>query len=123
MNKAIIGLGSNVNGGLLLLKKSCMEIAAMAVSARFSSCYETVPVSSIPQPNYQNCVGIIETEWDYDRLYQHFKAMEKAAGRFPQSKLSGEVPLDIDIVVWNDEVKRPRYMVQDYMQIGLLELK
>ena len=49
--------------------------------------------------------------------------MEKAAGRFPQSKLSGEVPLDIDIVVWNDEVKRPRDMVQDYMQIGLLELK
>lgn len=79
-------------------------------------------MSSIPQPNYQNCVGIIETEWDYDRLYQHFKAMEKALVVF-LNKTFREVPLDIDIVVWNDEVKRPRDMVQDYMQIGLLELK
>ncbi|MCP9612472.1 2-amino-4-hydroxy-6-hydroxymethyldihydropteridine diphosphokinase [Coprobacter tertius] len=123
INRAIIGLASNIKGGMLLVKKSCQEIKAITVSAKFSSCYETVPVSSIPQPNYHNCVGIIETEWDFDHLRERFKEMEKAAGRHPDSKRQGEIPLDIDIVVWNDEVVKPRDMLQDYMQIGLLELK
>ncbi|WP_455497833.1 2-amino-4-hydroxy-6-hydroxymethyldihydropteridine diphosphokinase [Coprobacter sp.] len=122
MNKAIIGLGSNVPGGRLLIKKSCVEIREFVSSARFSSCYETVPVSSVPQPNYQNCVGIVEAELEYEELFRIFKEMEKASGRTPGGKKIGVVPLDIDIVMWNDEVKKPRDMMQDYMQIGLMEL-
>ena len=123
MNRAVIGLGSNVKNALALLDACCREIASVAVSVRFSPCYETPAVGAVPSPDYCNCVGIVETEWDYDQLYRCFKDMEKAAGRTPEQKLRGEVPLDIDIVVWNDEVKRPRDMEQDYMQIGLARLK
>lgn len=122
MNKAIVGLGSNVPGGRLLIKKSCVEICEFVSSAKFSSCYETVPVSSVPQPNYQNCVGIVETELEYEELFRIFKEMEKASGRTPGGKKIGVVPLDIDIAMWNDEIKKPRDMMQDYMQIGLMEL-
>lgn len=105
-----------------MVKKSCVEIRELVVSANFSTCYETVPVSSMLQPNYQNCVGIVETELEYEDLYHTFKEMEKAAGRTPGGKKNGIVPLDIDIAMWNDEVKKPRDMMQDYMQIGLMEL-
>ncbi|MCH5328504.1 MAG: 2-amino-4-hydroxy-6-hydroxymethyldihydropteridine diphosphokinase [Coprobacter sp.] len=123
MNRVVIGLGSNVGNALALLEACCKDIASIAVSARFSACYETAAVGTVPAPDYCNCVGIVETDWDYDRLYRCFKEMEKAAGRTPESKHRGEVPLDIDIVVWNDEVKRPRDMEQEYMQIGLNRLK
>ena len=122
MNRAIVCLGSNVPGGKLLVKKSCVEIRGLVSSAKFSSCYETVPVSSIPQPNYHNCVGVLETELEFEDLFRIFKEMEKAAGRTPGGKKVGIVPLDIDIAMWNDEIKKPRDMMQVYMQIGLMEL-
>ena len=69
MNRAIVCLGSNVHGGKLLVKKSCVEIRGLVSSAKFSSCYETVPVSSIPQPNYHNCVGVLETELEFEDYF------------------------------------------------------
>lgn len=77
MNRAIVCLGSNVPGGKLLVKKSCVEIRGLVSSAKFSSCYETVPVSSIPQPNYHNCVGVLETELEFEDLFRIFKEMER----------------------------------------------
>ena len=88
------------------MKKSCVEIRGLVSSAKFSSCYETVPVSSM----------------EFEDLFRIFKEMEKAAGRTPGGKKVGIVPLDIDIAMWNDEIKKPRDMMQDYMQIGLMEL-
>ena len=116
-------MGSNVKDGLSLLEECCKNVAAVTASSRFSTCYRTSPVGSMPSPDYHNCVGIVETEWDYDRLHDAFKALEKAAGRTPESKCRGEVPLDIDIVVWNGEVKRPRDMEQAYIRIGLSQLE
>ena len=45
--------------------------------------------------------------------------MEAEYGRVHDGSPAALVPLDIDIVVWNGEVLRPRDMQQEYMRIGL----
>ena len=39
------------------------------------------------------------------------------------ASVSGKIPLDIDIVVWNGEIIRPQDWKQDYFQTGLKELE
>lgn len=57
------------------------------------------------------------------RIYFVFlRKWRRLPGRTPGGKKVGIVPLDIDIAMWNDEIKKPRDMMQDYMQIGLMEL-
>ena len=47
------------------------------------------------------------------------KEIETQQGRTSLSKQTGIIPIDIDIVVWNDEVMRPRDLQHEYMQKGL----
>lgn len=122
MNHVIIGVGSNLPDSRRIVEMCCEVIRSIAASSRFSSCYETVPVSTIRQANYHNCVGIIDTDKSYEELRTIFKAMEVQAGRTKDDKLRGVVALDVDIVKWNDEVISARDMMQDYMQIGLKQL-
>lgn len=122
MNRAVIGIGSNLPDSEKIVLECCKKIREIVEESEFSSCYETVPVSTIPQPNYHNCVGVVETPKEYEAIRAVFKAMEVEAGRTKSDKQRGVVVLDIDIVKWNDEVVSPRDFLQDYVQIGLRQL-
>lgn len=122
MNRAVIGIGSNLPDSEKIVLECCRKIREIVEESEFSSCYETVPVSTIPQPNYHNCVGVIETRKAFEDIRSIFKGMETEAGRTKTDKQRGVVVLDIDIVKWNDEVVSPRDYLQDYVQIGLRQL-
>lgn len=123
MNRAVIGIGSNLPDSEKIVLECCKKIREIVEDSEFSTCYETVPVSTIPQPNYHNCVGIITTPKAFDEIRAIFKSMEAEAGRTKSDKQRGVVILDIDIVKWNDEVVvSPRDFLQDYVQIGLRQL-
>ena len=122
MNQAIIGLASNRTDGNILLQQAIEILTHTSVSVKFSTCYSTAPVGTHSKNDYWNCVGIVESELDFEKLKQHYKEMEKDAGRQPDSKQTGDVPLDIDIVVWNEKIIRPRDYEQDYFQKGLIQL-
>ena len=122
MTRAVIGIGSNLPDSEKIVLECCKKIREIVEDSEFSTCYETVPVSTIPQPNYHNCVGIITTPKAFDEIRAIFKSMEAEAGRTKSDKQRGVVILDIDIVKWNDEVVSPRDFLQDYVQIGLRQL-
>ena len=122
MNRAVIGIGSNLPDSEKIVLECCKKIREIVEDSEFSTCYETVPVSTISQPNYHNCVGIITTPKAFDEIRAIFKSMEAEAGRTKSDKQRGVVILDIDIVKWNDEVVSPRDFLQDYVQIGLRQL-
>ena len=48
--------------------------------------------------------------------------MEREVGRLPEHKAEGKVIIDIDIVVWNNEVIKPTDLTRTYMTIGMEEL-
>ena len=122
MNRAVIGIGSNLPDSEKIVLECCKKIREIVEDSEFSTCYETVPVSTIPQPNYHNCVGIITTPKAFDEIRAIFKSMEAEAGRTKSDKQRGVVILDIDIVKWNDEVVSPRDFLQEYVHIGLRQL-
>ena len=122
MNKAIVGIGSNVVEACVRVEECCKLLTSMAEEAKFSSVYETEAVGSLPQPNYHNCVGVISTTRPFEEMKQLLKDMEREAGRLPEHKAEGKVIIDIDIVVWNGEVIKPTDLTRTYMTIGMEEL-
>ena len=68
------------------------------------------------ESGYYNVVAQLVSEPAYDELRCRFKSMEAEAGRRPDSKSTGVIPLDIDIVIFNGEVVRPHDFRQNYFQ-------
>ncbi|MBO5720861.1 MAG: 2-amino-4-hydroxy-6-hydroxymethyldihydropteridine diphosphokinase [Bacteroidales bacterium] len=122
MNKAIIGIGSNLEDAKQRVEECCKDVLSMVDEAKFSSIYETEAVGSIPQPNYYNCVGVLATSQTFEELKQKLKDYERLAGRLPEHKSEGKVIIDIDIVVWNTDVIKPTDLSRSYMTIGMDEL-
>ena len=60
-------------------------------------------------------VGCINCSQDMEELGALMKRWEREAGRIAHSK---SVPLDIDIVVFDGQVVRPRDFAQEYFKIG-----
>ncbi len=123
MNIALISLASNTPDKQSQMRKAFEELREMGIIAEASSIYETAPWGNPNQKNYLNAVAQINTTIGYDELNDTLKKQEKAHGRTPDSKRTGEIPLDIDIVVWNGEILRPKDYNRDYFKIGLEELK
>lgn len=123
MNTALISLASNSPDKREQMEQAFAELRAMGIVARSSSIYEMAPYGNPRHPNYLNAVACIRTAAEYPVLYDTLKEMERAHGRTPQSKLSGEIPLDIDIVVWNGETLRPQDYERDYFKTGLHEIQ
>lgn len=121
-NRAIIGIGSNSGKKSENVIRAIAEIRKQIHIVKHSSCYETEAVGKQRQEPYCNCVAIIETVKEYDELKQLFKKIECASGRTPKSKTDGIIPLDIDIVSWNDEIIKAADMEQEYMKKGLKEI-
>lgn len=122
MNKAIVGIGSNVVDARVRVEQCCKLLTSMVEEAKFSFVYETEAVGTLPQPNYHNCVGVISTTRPFEEMKQALKDMEREAGRLPEHKAEGKVIIDIDIVVWNNEVIKPTDLTRTYMTIGMEEL-
>ncbi len=81
--------------------------------------YETPAEGSIKTMPYANALLEIDCDIAYETLRTTFKQWEVDAGRTPSCKLQGIVPLDIDIIKWNDTLLKERDMQYEYMQRGL----
>lgn len=123
MNTALISLASNTPDKQGQMEQAFAELQAMGIITDSSSIYETAPYGNPHHPNYLNAVARICTPVEYPELYDTLKTLEQAHGRTPQSKQRGEIPLDIDIVVWNDETLRPQDYTREYFQTGLKEIQ
>ena len=123
MNTALISLASNSPDKREQMEKAFAELQAMGIVDKSSSIYETAPCGNPHHPNYLNAVARIHTPVEYQTLHDSLKEMEQNHGRTPLSKQTGEIPLDIDIVVWNGKTLRPQDFDRDYFKIGLQEIQ
>ena len=122
MNNLLISLGSNLKDGKTILENAIKRIFEISEKASFSSIYETEPVGVHKSNNYFNCVGQISSCKDFDELKSIYKDLEKQFGRDSNSKETGLVALDIDIIIWNNDVVRAHDLSMNYVKKGLNEL-
>lgn len=115
MNTAVISLGGNTAQKELIVPAALRRLGVDVLEA--TDPYVD-PDDNQPSAPYLNILAIIETPLDYDTLRMRFKGLEREAGRTPGSKSAGLVPLDIDIVVFNGEIKRPLDFNRPYFSHG-----
>lgn len=123
MRWAIISIGSNVPDKEKRVSGMCGELKHIFPACEVSAVYTTPAVGRCAgMPDYCNAVARIATTDDYDALKAFFKQKEVEHGRSHDANVPSLVPLDIDIVVWEGKVLRPRDMEQEYMRVGLRQL-
>lgn len=113
----ILCLGSNTPDKARLIVNAQRRLNDICVTLRDSGVYEAPDESGLGQP-YVNVVLEVVCDLDPDRLRQWLKALENDFGRTQQSKPTGIMPLDADIIIC-DSVVLDRYQYnRDYFRKG-----
>lgn len=122
MNIVVLSLGCNSSDCQNRMRLCVEWLNTVFCDFKVSQIYET-PAINGKDGNYLNAVAACCTDMNYDTTYQLMKEYEINSGRTIESKKNGEIPIDIDIVIWNDEILREKDFKQSYFQIGWSMLK
>ena len=119
MNRAVIGVGSNIEPEIHL-PKARERLAERHVIVAESPLVETSPVGCLHQPDFTNGALLLETRVDRQRLKADLKAIELMLGRLPGKHRYGPRTIDLDLVVWNGEVIDQDLYTRDYLREAVL---
>ena len=121
LNKAVIGLGSNIepqkhirNAKKLLTKKF-----NMLAESEFMT---TKPVGLKDQPDFINGAVHVETELDQGQLRQELKKLEVQLGRQVSLQKFGPRTIDLDLIVWNDSIVHGDFFERAFLKKAVRQL-
>ena len=126
-HEAVLCMGSNCGDNHTAFGNALEAISGMAQVMSRSEAYLTPAMSDSPEHTpalrpYLNMVLTIETSLCREELEKHLKQMEINAGRDAECRRRGDVPLDIDIVVFDGRVIRPRDFNSGFFRKGFYSL-
>jgi len=104
--RAVIAMGSNLGDRMDYLQEG-LDGLFDTPRLRFlavSPVYETTPVGGPEQPDYLNAVVIAETSMPAQALLERCHSLEDAFGRVRGGERWGPRTLDLDLIVYGDEV-------------------
>ena len=122
MNTSIIVLGSNVEPekNIRLAKRLIAEKFQALSESRFR---KTKPVGVTEQPDFINGALLIQTELERELFRVELKKIEHKMGRTKTiAKNYGPRTIDIDILVWNDQVVNRDFYEREFVREFVLEL-
>ncbi len=119
MNHALISLAANDEKKETTIAHALRLIESYCVILNQTPVYRSEAAGESQQPSYANALLQVETDQEYEELRRRFKSLEHDAGRTPASKERGIIPLDIDIISWNETLLKNKDMEYDYMKKGL----
>lgn len=117
MNECVISIGSNSNDKNVRVRECITWLCQVMTDSLYSESYTTTALNG-KDGDYVNAVVSGCVECGYDELVALMKCYEKDNGRTHESKSSGVIPIDVDVVMWNGEIKRIADYNQSYFQIG-----
>ena len=118
MNHAYLCIGSNQDKAVNM-KRAEVMLRAYFTSIRFSPLMETEAIGCPEAERYLNQVAICRCEESLSEVQAALKRMEWEIGRRPTDKASGRMPIDIDLLQWNDQPLKPADLERDYVKEGL----
>lgn len=122
MNNVILSLGSNSHDSNEQMRRCIHWLQnTLQVTAK-STVYRTAATNG-KDADYTNAVVAVGTSMPIDQLNGLMKQYERECGRTPQSKSLGSIPIDIDIVIFNGQIIRPKDFAQTYFSLGYQQLK
>lgn len=117
MQRAYIGLGSNLATPLLQLRSALDALSALTQSSvvAHSSFYISDPLGPADQPRYVNAVAALDTGLSPLALLDALQTIELEQGRTRKAERWGPRTLDLDILLFgNLHIDEPRLTVPHY---------
>ncbi|WP_440874937.1 2-amino-4-hydroxy-6-hydroxymethyldihydropteridine diphosphokinase [Thalassotalea sp. PLHSN55] len=106
MNLVYIGIGSNLSNPKTQVTKAVAEVDALASIAvtQVSSLYVSKPMGPQDQPDYVNAVIAVTTPLSAHAVLDQLQNIENQAGRVRKENRWGARILDLDILLYNQEI-------------------
>jgi len=117
----VIGLASNTEDRNDRIEFATEVLRKIFSDVKVSHVYES-PAKNGDGSIYCNAVLSGMTVLSEEAVVSKLKSIERDAGRSPDSKLNGNVPLDLDLVIWNGRIIRPLDFDQYYFNVGYRSL-
>ncbi len=132
-NHAYIGIGANLGDPVAQVLQACARFAQDVPNTRLvarSSLYRNPPMGPQDQPEYVNAVARLDTQLEPRALLDALQGIEAACGRRRDGTRWGPRMLDLDILVFGNEmidqpglrVPHPGIAQRDFVLFPLLEL-
>lgn len=113
----ILCLGSNTADKVETIAGVQDKLNEICVTLNKSDIYEAPDESGLGEP-YLNMVMEVTSILPLHMLRDYLKNLEKSFGRTPESKCTGVMPLDADIIIFNDEIIDRYQYSREYFQRG-----
>lgn len=114
LNKIIVSLGSNRESEANIRQADELLCGYLA-SVTFSEAVYTAAVGLPDGGVFLNQVAIGYTEEQPEAIRLALKQMERQLGRTPEDKAKGCIPIDIDLLQWNEQVLKPADLERGYV--------
>lgn len=86
---------------------------------RFAPEEVTTPVDFASSEPFVNQVAVLTTGLEAAAVYRLLKAIEENCGRQAEDKARGIVKIDIDLLQYGTQVRKPDDLCRDYIRRGL----
>lgn len=116
-----IGLGSNTPDKESRIENAIEYIKALLKDCVVSSIYESDAFNGKDAP-YLNAVIHGKSPVDSAALTKYLKDWETLQGRNAETRAEGVVPIDLDLVIFNSRILRPKDFDRHYFNKGYREL-
>ena len=121
LHTCLLCLGSNLDGAIRL-SAARSALRSHFPDIRFSQELVTEAIGSGFLSPFHNQVARFETPQDAESIRTLLKSIEQAQGRLPEDKAQGIVKLDIDLLMIDDQVLKPKDMEREFVKQGMEEL-
>ena len=119
--EAIFCVGSNCGDRVGNVAKALSWLSESLISFRHSTIYAT-PDCHGGQREYMNAVGIGLVNHTASELDGLCKEFEVSCGRDAEARALGDVPVDVDLVVYDGKVLRKKDYASEFFKEGFREL-
>ena len=114
MNKVLLCIGTNEDTETNL--RLCHQLLNSSFGEiSYSDTSVTTPYGAHYKNDFLNQLAVIYTDQDKEEVHLQLKSIERQMGRHPQDKEKGIVKIDIDLVIWNEEVLKPADVSRKYI--------
>ncbi|MDR3653102.1 MAG: 2-amino-4-hydroxy-6-hydroxymethyldihydropteridine diphosphokinase [Paludibacter sp.] len=122
MNQAIIMLGSN-DGADINLKLAKQKLSFYFEILKESKIIVSKPVGIHYQSDFNNKALLILSDKTLENSIATLKKIEVEMGRKPENKQAGNIPIDIDLIFWNDKLVHTDYDRFEYVRKCIEEIR
>lgn len=121
MNKAVVGIGSNIDPETNIQEGRRLMSSAFKV-IKFSKFIKTPPKGNLHQPEFINGGVLIETVLSQSEVKNILKGFEIQMGRTNAMHCNKPRIIDFDIHVWNGEILDPYFYQWDFLKGIVLDV-